>query len=497
MNRRQLVYLILAAALLVLIGVTVANARKKTWEATGTAVGQKVLPDLPVNDVTMIEVVDGDKTLQVVKKEDKWRVAQRYDFPADYTKVSELLRNLMDLKAVQQPVVGESQYGRLKLLPPGKGDESGILLDLSADGGKKVASLLLGKEHERKSGDNDMGMMGMGGGSWPDGRYLLVPDTKKLVLVSETFRTTKADPAEWLDKEFVKISDLKTGTLSQDGQEVWKVTRANKADEMKLDGLAAGEEQDDNKVRSIKTAFSWASFVDVADPKLPEADTGMATPRTFVGEDFDGFTYTVKIGAKLADGRQYLAANVEFSSPVERVAEADEKPEDKAKKDEEFKKKLEENQKKATDLRQRLKDWVFIVNSSTVDSILKERKDLLKEKKKDDDKAKAGAGEQGQAPAADAGLPVAEGAQATAPATAPAAAALTPPPPPVAKGLDAKTAEGEGDEPAVDTEGDVQPEPEAANPAAAPAEKAGAEAATKPDAKASDAGAGKEAAGDK
>ena len=118
MNRRQLVYLIVAAALVVLIGVAVARARKKTWEATGTAVGQKVLPDLPVNDVTTIEVVDGDKTLQVVKKEDKWRVAQRYDFPADYARVSELLRNLMDLKAAQQPVVGESQYGRLRLLPP-------------------------------------------------------------------------------------------------------------------------------------------------------------------------------------------------------------------------------------------------------------------------------------------------------------------------------------------------------------------------------------------
>ena len=419
MKTKQLITLVIAAVIVVIAGVMVSSSRQQAWDSSGAKGGGSVFAELPVNDVTAIEIIDGDTALKIAKKDGKWRVPGRFDYPANFSNISEFLRDLADLKAAQSVAVGPSQYGRLALLKPGEGDDAGAtgtLVNLYGDSDKKIAAVLLGKEHQRKSEDGGGGPMGMmGGGSWPDGRYIMVPETKKVVLVSETFSAIKPQAQDWLDKEFFKIGDIKTASLQEDGNEVWRVSRDTKAGEMTLAGLAEGEEQDDSKVRSIKNAFSWASFQDVADPALAAEESGMDKPKVFSAEDFDGFSYTVTIGKKDASGKYYLSAQVSFDGPKERTPAEDEKPEDKEKNDAEFKKTLEENEKKAQEYKERLAGWVYLVSSSTVDSVLKERKDLIKEKKKEEAKKSA-------APAA---------TDAAAASEAPTPTPTPPPPPPV------------------------------------------------------------------
>ncbi|MBT4817123.1 MAG: DUF4340 domain-containing protein, partial [Lentisphaerae bacterium] len=256
MKSKQLIILLGAAIVLVVIGLAVNKSLQSGWQTPATEGEKLVLTDFPVNDVTKFVVTDKDGTTEIAKKTDgRWRVAGRFDYPANYGTVSDFLRDLSQLQATQNVTVGESQYGRLELLAPDKGENSGREVVFYGEGDKKLGSILLGKEHERKSegASPQMGMgMGMGGGGgWPDGRYILVPGTGKVSLVSKTFSSVATKPKDWLDKDFFKISDMASGALVEDGKEVWRVSREKKGDDMKLAGLAEGEEQDDTDVRSI------------------------------------------------------------------------------------------------------------------------------------------------------------------------------------------------------------------------------------------------------
>jgi hypothetical protein len=66
--------------------------------------------------------------------------------------------------------------------------------------------------------------------------------------------------------------------------------------------------------------------------------------------------------------------------PKERTPGKDEKPEDKDKLDKEFKDKLSKLEEKLK-LEKTCEKWTYLVDKYTVDALLKERKDLLVEKK--------------------------------------------------------------------------------------------------------------------
>jgi hypothetical protein len=419
MNKKQLL-LIFGAALVLVGSVFVArSSRKAEWQAqagTGT-----LLPSFPVNDVVGLEIVGKAGTVKLVHQDDGWHVAERFAYPASYSTLKEFMVKVSEMKAAQSIKVGASQYGRLSLEEPGKGDTSGTKVVFYGKDNKVLQTLVFGKEHTKKNEDSApnpmMGMMG-GGGSWPDGRYLLLPDSNRVVLVNDSFSAVDPDPTRWLEKEFFKISDLKDARLLVDGQEAWSVSRDNKTAELALAGpVPDGKEIDTSKLSAIKSAFGWASFTDVADPALKPEDTGMDKPKVYIAHDFDGFTYTVRIGKDTGDGKTYVQADVAFDGPKERTPDASEKPEDKQKKDEEFAKKLQENKDKAEQTNRRLKGWTYVVSKYTVESVTKTRDELFKDKPKPAD-AKAA-----NAPAADAQAADAEDAGEDEPAAAPAAPA--------------------------------------------------------------------------
>ena len=145
MNRRNL-WLLIAAAVVAVIAIVFYDAnRNARWESERRDL--KVLPDLAVNEVIQIHVTAPNAALTVARKDDSWRVAERNDYPADFSKVRDLLRTMWELKAVRQVEVGPSQFDRLQISPPGpgKGAGSGTQVELTGQGGKALGTLVIGK----------------------------------------------------------------------------------------------------------------------------------------------------------------------------------------------------------------------------------------------------------------------------------------------------------------------------------------------------------------
>ncbi len=409
MNRKQLITLLV---LVVLIGgacLMLLRNQNKSWEGANPALGKKLLGEFPVNDVGHIVIKQGTNELNLAKK-DVWRVRERNNYPADYSEVSGFLVKLQDLKIVQDEKIGPSQLSRLSLTP-GPGTNAAVVVDFKDQSDKTIKSLLLGKKHMRKS-DRPSPMGDMGEQGWPDGRYVKVGNTENVSLISEPFEKIEPRPEQWLNKDFFKIEKARSVAITfPNATNSWKLTRDTDTAEWKLADTKPGEQLDASKASGVANPFSSASFVDVATNAPSET---MDKPIVAIVDTFDNFSYTLKVGQKTNDNYP-LAMSVIAQLPKERTPGKDEKPEDKTKLDKDFKEKQKKLEEKLAQ-EKTFENWVYLVSSWTVDPLLKERSQLMVEKKEEPKKEEKGAAAE---PAGASELKKDETPPATPPAPAP------------------------------------------------------------------------------
>src|SRR5690242_6606318 len=106
MNRNQFTLLVFLLVVLGLAGLMVYRKQNDVSGSGDPSIGKKLLGDLPINDVAHIALKQGTNELNPVKKENLWRVHERYDYPANYSEISSFLLKAKDLKVVQSEHVG-------------------------------------------------------------------------------------------------------------------------------------------------------------------------------------------------------------------------------------------------------------------------------------------------------------------------------------------------------------------------------------------------------
>ncbi len=380
MNRKQLILLIVVAAVLGGISLSVSRKEKSSWTESSQRMGEKLFSSLNVNDVESIEIKQASGSLTLAKKSDVWVVPSRSDYPANFGSIHDFLIKLMDLKVTQPVKAGVAQLPRLELLPPDKGTNSGTLVELKDKSGKTLSSLLLGRKHTRDAGASSP----FGGGPMPDGRYVMVGgDVKSVALVSETFTSIEPKVEEWLDKDFLKVEKLRSASVTAlQATNSWKLTRETENAEWKLADAKPEEKIDTAKVSGVNYLLSSVTFTDVADASKKPEELGLDKPVLARLETFDGFTYQVKVGKPGPEGKVYIQIATTADLPKERVVGKDEKPEDKEKLDKEFKEKTQKIQEKLK--KEQFHDkWSYQVDKWSVESLLKERREFMADKKDD------------------------------------------------------------------------------------------------------------------
>jgi hypothetical protein len=376
MKTKQILLLIVLVGAVGIGGLVMHKKQGAAW-SSGAGEGGKLIPNLPVGEaIAKITLKEGTNAITLAKQDDKWRVEERGGYPANYSEISSAVLKLRDLKPVQTEQVGESQLGRLQLLPPGAGSNTATSVEFRDAGGKVLTSILLGKTQMRE--DAQMSQFG-GGGGYPAGRWVMVDGAKdKVALVSDPLSNLKAEAGSWLNKDFIKVEKIRSVTVTYpEATNSWSVSRTNETgSDWTLAGAKAGEALDSSKTSGFGWALSSPSFNDVAT-SVP--DSLAAEQATVIKlETFDGFTYSFKVGQD-SDGNRPLSFVVTADLPKERKGAGNETAEDKTRLDKEF----SDAQKKLSDkltAEKALEKWTYWVPGYTLDSLLKKRGELLQTK---------------------------------------------------------------------------------------------------------------------
>jgi hypothetical protein len=455
MNNRQVIILwIIAIALGGGVAFIKYGQKQATAGTTARAVGQTLLESFPATEVAAIDIQGVGSATNLVKKDGKWIVPQRDDYPANVVTVNEFIRAIEDLKVTQGIQAGPSFAPRFGLDEAATtAEQRGVTATFKNAAGEELAKVSIDR---RAAAENPSSPYGGG----PNGRFIRNhKDSTGIYRVSESFASLSDDPKRWLADGFIQVEKIKTIAVTQPDKAdlAWKLTRETEDAAFTLDGAAAGEALDSAATDPLKSLFSYARFDDVI-PAAKVAERIQPTgKRTATIETVEGFTYTLtmtplKPGATPppapnpanptppASDNFALTVSVTAELPKERKKAEGEKPEDAKTKDTAFIERLKTLTERL-EKEKALAGRTFEVSKFTVDALLKEHSALIKKDAPATTPPAAGKPQPGTLPAVtrpieavtppiaippmpeEGTVPPAE----TAPATPPAAEPATPP----------------------------------------------------------------------
>ena len=391
MNKRQVTILwVIAIALGAAVTAVKLSQNTTSRSATKRVPPQTLFESFPAGEASTIEIQGAASSVTLAKKDGKWVVVQRDNYPANNTFVNDLIRSLGELKVVQGMEAGPSFAPRFGMDETAtQPEDRGLTATFKDGGGKELAKVSLGKNIESVSAPSPMG------GSNAVGRYVRNhADDSGFYAVSEMFPSVSADAKLWLSNEFISPEKIKSITVSLPGktEPAWKLSRDGEEAEFKLEGASATELLDAAASGPFKSLFSYANFDDVV-PAAKVAERIVAdSKRTAVIETFEGFTYMVNFsptkpspaaaapaspGAEPAASDHFLVTvEVAAELPKERKKEDGEKTEDAKAKDSAFTDRLKTLSEKLAK-EKAFTGVTFEVAKSTVEPLLKDRAALI------------------------------------------------------------------------------------------------------------------------
>lgn len=379
MNRKQFGILVIALVALAAAGAWIVRSQGEAWKPADARIGQKLLAGLKLEDVAEIGFRDTQGALTLARLDGAWVARERADFSADPDRVRELLLALADLKIVQAEPIAEAQRTRLELADPGAAAGAGTLLELKDGAGKPIARLLLGKKvTARTAAAGPSPEQGV-----PTGRYVMQgTETGSVVLVSDPLATAEAKPEAWLAKDLIRAEGVRSITATgPDGKERFSLSRNSDGYDWKLGG---GGNPDLQKAQDAVGALQGMNLVDVvADPA--SAAAGLERPMVIKARTLDGTAYTLRVGSKTADNRYFISISVGGELAVARTAGKGETVEEKEKQDKAYAENRARLEEKLV-REKKFERWTYLVARTAVEPLLRERAQLLVEKKPKDGK---------------------------------------------------------------------------------------------------------------
>ena len=348
MNARiALIFVVLLAVLGGAALVYYQQEGSRRPENVGT-LGKSLLKDLKAAEVAQIRIVEPKSTLTVRRKDERWVIAERADFPADLNKVRAFVVGALSLKVGQSEPIGDKDRARLNL------DESATQVEFGAADGKPLAKLLVGKKYFKREVDNPEKARA-------DGRFVALPsDPKTVYTVSDPLAQASTRSADWIDKSSFQVEKVKTLEVRYPGGEGWRIERDGDNADWRLAGAKPGEKLEVTKANAASYSLSLLELADVA-PKDAK-DTGLDDPAVIEATTLDGLAYTIKVGKQ--EGDNYY---VTFASSG-RLRKDD--------KDAERLKKLEQRLPRE----KLLSRYVLLLPKSKLEDTLKKRPEMLEQK---------------------------------------------------------------------------------------------------------------------
>ncbi len=291
------------AALVILSGIVFWTNRPAPPRGADPRIGQSIAQPSTLGSIKKIKVSSDDKSVSLSRLPDiSWVVDDYYQLPADFTKITRLVSDVVDTKIQRFVTANNERFARLEFKKPS--------IEFFTGETQPILSLTLGKNAE-------------GGG-----RFLRFNNETKAYLV-KTSLYLDADPKSWANPEMLtlKAEDVAKAEITFASGDKLIVHRVKKEDPFTADNVPTGKKFNAEQITSVINQFSSVRFSNTAESSAPDVTAAKDHARTFTFDLFDGTHYSIALGRRPAPS---VPPSVEkpTTTASSAVAIADAKPSD-------------------------------------------------------------------------------------------------------------------------------------------------------------------------
>ncbi len=286
-------FLILVCILGALSAAAFLVYRQEQSSRQAAPLGKKFFEELAVNEIASITIVKNAKTVRLKKGRDSWEVADRYGYPADFSKITDLVKKLKNAKVGRSFKATDEILTRLALhAPEAKNvpeNKRGTQVVFKSAQEKPLANIIMGPDADRT-----------------DVYYLMHTGNPTIYLVDQSFRFLDENPTDWLAKEIVDINEKDIKKIvcypPREDKAAYTIERPARDKDAALLAVPAGKKVEKFKIDQMLGVLSSLKIEDVADPANAPPDTGFSAQHRFEYHLFDGTVYTISPGANIKEG---------------------------------------------------------------------------------------------------------------------------------------------------------------------------------------------------
>lgn len=385
-KKTLLVIVVLTIAFIAAAGALLYQKEQTTGRSAQNA-AQPLFPGLidKINNVTRIVVQTAEHRVEIVRRDNRWIIPEKGDYPADAGKVKNLLVGTAQLEIVAAKTRSPERFDEIGVEDISKKDAKSTLITLYQDE-TRLAGFILGREKH------------LGGTGLSTTGYYIRRDGENQSWLTTGHLPAARQPGDWLDKTLLTIDQKRIAevTTHVDDKPPLRLRRltTDAEDFLIMDLPEDREVTSQFTVNNVAQTFAGLTLEDVAAkdgldlPKKPEFSAELTT--------FDGLAVTLNKYSKDESAYIELAARFDESaadrlrSQPEKDEKDAEKPADNNTSDTDEDKTAPEKSsqhplqskedvlKEVEALNQRFAGRYFIVPSYRLDNIAKSLDDLTR-----------------------------------------------------------------------------------------------------------------------
>ena len=354
MKIKTLVILLIVLGVLAGAGALIVHLQNSS--SSSGEMGAYLLKQLPANEVASIIIETPTDTVSLMKKGDSWIVEERFEHPADFSKISELVRTLKKVKVGRRFESSEKILERLSLKSPNDTgtpeDGRGTRIQMKDKKEKPVLGILLGKTR-MKGKEKKM----------PDGQFVMLDKGPEIYVIDTILSSFETGPSDWLAKSPVKVEAKEIKSISCTGPggkpKHYRFERAGKGKDLVLIDPSTSQEIKRSSLNRLSNALSSLQIKDVEKAPLESIDK--ETSPLLEYHLFNGLTYRLYPGKACSETMPcHLQIEVDYQKPGPAQGKKVEAA-PSGKKAADTEKSEEELTAEATEENARVSPWVYVI----------------------------------------------------------------------------------------------------------------------------------------
>lgn len=293
---RSKTFFTIACIFCVLLAVVVLIHIQDKPSGQKMQLGKKLFDTLSDGGIVSIQIVGPAGRVDLKNEDERWVVANRYRYPADFSKISDLVKKLRAAKIGRSFGASDKVIARLGMQAPDPKDEAagrkGTRVTLSDARAKALADVIIGRPNEDTA---------QGGTA-----YVKPVSEKTVYLIDQEFKFLDEKPGEWIDKTLLDLDAKDIARVvcrrPPTGAVVYTIERPARDKDAELKNAPSGKKIAKYRITQMIDMMAPFKIEDVADPARRPLETSFADSCRFEYHLFDGTRIEMLPGAAVEKG---------------------------------------------------------------------------------------------------------------------------------------------------------------------------------------------------